>query len=37
MSEKGGRGSLVKELQARIYIARRCVTMLLCWYIHEDD
>ncbi|RWW76499.1 hypothetical protein BHE74_00015412, partial [Ensete ventricosum] len=27
-SEKGGRGCIVKELQARIYIARRCVTML---------
>uniref|UniRef100_A0A7N0TJG5 Uncharacterized protein n=1 Tax=Kalanchoe fedtschenkoi TaxID=63787 RepID=A0A7N0TJG5_KALFE len=29
--------SLVKEQQARIYILRRCATMLLCWYIQGDD
>ncbi|XP_044485504.1 small polypeptide DEVIL 22-like [Mangifera indica] len=29
--------SLVKEQRARIYILRRCATMLLCWYIHGDD
>ncbi|KAK1262448.1 hypothetical protein QJS04_geneDACA001070 [Acorus gramineus] len=29
--------SLVKEQRARIYILRRCTTMLLCWYIHGDD
>ncbi|XP_020083458.1 uncharacterized protein LOC109706858 [Ananas comosus] len=28
---------LVKEQRARIYILRRCATMLLCWYIHGDD
>ncbi|KAJ7003363.1 hypothetical protein NC653_008557 [Populus alba x Populus x berolinensis] len=25
--------ALVKEQRARIYILRRCATMLLCWYI----
>ncbi|MBA0662637.1 hypothetical protein Goklo_006725, partial [Gossypium klotzschianum] len=25
--------SLVKEERARLYILRRCATMLLCWYI----
>ncbi|KAJ0983737.1 hypothetical protein J5N97_002093 [Dioscorea zingiberensis] len=25
--------SLVKEQRAKIYILRRCATMLLCWYI----
>ncbi|OAY53296.1 small polypeptide DEVIL 19 [Manihot esculenta] len=29
--------SLIKEQRARIYILRRCATMLLCWYIHGDD
>ncbi|GKV52904.1 hypothetical protein SLEP1_g59457 [Rubroshorea leprosula] len=29
--------SLVKQQHARIYILRRCATMLLCWYIHGDD
>ncbi|PIN13732.1 hypothetical protein CDL12_13630 [Handroanthus impetiginosus] len=29
--------SLVKEQRARIYILRRCATMLLCWYIQGDD
>ncbi|MCL7026548.1 hypothetical protein MKW94_028081 [Papaver nudicaule] len=29
--------SLVKEQRARIYILRRCATMLLCWYIQEGD
>ncbi|KAI0494604.1 uncharacterized protein LOC110103597 [Dendrobium catenatum] len=29
--------SLVREQRARIYILRRCATMLLCWYIHGDD
>ncbi|XP_077236835.1 small polypeptide DEVIL 19-like [Tasmannia lanceolata] len=28
---------LVKEQRARLYILRRCATMLLCWYIHGDD
>ncbi|KAF5733459.1 hypothetical protein HS088_TW17G01003 [Tripterygium wilfordii] len=28
---------LVKQQRARIYILRRCATMLLCWYIHGDD
>ncbi|OVA16059.1 DVL [Macleaya cordata] len=28
--------ALVKEQRARIYILRRCATMLLCWYIQED-
>ncbi|PIM97944.1 hypothetical protein CDL12_29577 [Handroanthus impetiginosus] len=28
--------SLVKEQRARIYILRRCATMLCCWYIHGD-
>ncbi|XP_074560712.1 small polypeptide DEVIL 19-like [Curcuma longa] len=41
--KKGRRGltgrcaALVKEQRARIYIMRRCATMLLCWYIHGDD
>ncbi|XP_017700852.1 uncharacterized protein LOC103717792 [Phoenix dactylifera] len=41
--KKAGKGftrrcaSLVKEQRARIYILRRCATMLLCWYIHGDD
>ncbi|XVE88533.1 hypothetical protein DITRI_Ditri19aG0076800 [Diplodiscus trichospermus] len=26
--------SLVKQQRARLYILRRCATMLLCWYIH---
>ncbi|MBA0778317.1 hypothetical protein Gotri_006191 [Gossypium trilobum] len=25
--------SLVKQERARLYILRRCATMLLCWYI----
>ncbi|XP_048233653.1 small polypeptide DEVIL 22 [Ricinus communis] len=29
--------SLIKEQRARVYILRRCATMLLCWYIHGDD
>ncbi|KAK9734365.1 hypothetical protein RND81_04G134800 [Saponaria officinalis] len=29
--------SLVKEQRARIYILRRCATMLLCWYIQDDE
>lgn len=29
--------SLVKKQRARLYIARRCATMLLCWYIQGDD
>ncbi|XP_022866585.1 uncharacterized protein LOC111386362 [Olea europaea var. sylvestris] len=29
--------SLVKEQRARIYILRRCATMLLCSYIQDDD
>ncbi|KAK9183878.1 hypothetical protein WN943_024223 [Citrus x changshan-huyou] len=29
--------SLVKEQRARIYVLRRCATMLLCWYIHGDE
>ncbi|KAL5062536.1 hypothetical protein RYX36_024273 [Vicia faba] len=29
--------SLVKEQRARLYIVRRCATMLLCWYIQGDD
>uniref|UniRef100_A0A804JMZ0 Uncharacterized protein n=2 Tax=Musa TaxID=4640 RepID=A0A804JMZ0_MUSAM len=29
--------ALVKEQRARIYILRRCATLLLCWYIHGDD
>ncbi|KAJ8621231.1 hypothetical protein MRB53_029760 [Persea americana] len=38
-SKKAGNGftrkcaALVKEQRARIYILRRCATMLLCWYI----
>ncbi|XP_074570547.1 small polypeptide DEVIL 19-like [Curcuma longa] len=41
--KKGRRGlsrrcaALVKEQRARIYIMRRCATMLLCWCIHGDD
>lgn len=29
--------SLVKEQRARLYILRRCATMLLCSYIEADD
>ncbi|KAI8529750.1 hypothetical protein RHMOL_Rhmol12G0249600 [Rhododendron molle] len=29
--------SLVKEQRARLYILRRCATMLLCSYIQGDD
>lgn len=29
--------SLVKQQRARIYILRRCATMLLFWYIQGDD
>lgn len=29
--------SLVKQQRARIYILRRCATMLLCSYIEGDD
>ncbi|KAF8029225.1 hypothetical protein BT93_E1785 [Corymbia citriodora subsp. variegata] len=29
--------SLVRQQRARIYILRRCATMLLCWYIQGDD
>ncbi|XP_021886814.1 uncharacterized protein LOC110806315 [Carica papaya] len=29
--------SLVNEQRARLYILRRCATMLLCWYIHGDE
>lgn len=29
--------SLFKEQRARIYILRRCATMLLCSYIQGDD
>ncbi|PKA47084.1 hypothetical protein AXF42_Ash011758 [Apostasia shenzhenica] len=29
--------SLAREQRARIYILRRCATMLLCWYIRGDD
>ncbi|KAL7604800.1 small polypeptide DEVIL 8 [Lactuca sativa] len=29
--------TLVKKQRARIYILRRCATMLLCWYIQGDD
>ncbi|XP_052183365.1 small polypeptide DEVIL 19-like [Diospyros lotus] len=29
--------ALVKKQRARMYILRRCATMLLCWYIHGDD
>jgi hypothetical protein len=29
--------SLVKEQRARLYIVRRCATMLLCWYIQGED
>ncbi|XP_072980631.1 small polypeptide DEVIL 19-like [Typha angustifolia] len=41
--KKSGKGftrrcaNLVKEHRARIYILRRCATMLLCWYIHGDE
>ncbi|ONM33212.1 ROTUNDIFOLIA like 8 [Zea mays] len=30
-SVPGRLASLVKEQRARLYIVRRCVTMLLCW------
>ncbi|KAG9143265.1 hypothetical protein Leryth_010191 [Lithospermum erythrorhizon] len=42
-SKKKGNGftrkcaSLVKEQRGRIYIIRRCATMLLCWYIQGDE
>ncbi|XXG81551.1 hypothetical protein AAC387_Pa09g2152 [Persea americana] len=42
-SKKAGNGftrkcaALVKEQRARIYILRRCATILLCWYIQGDD
>ncbi|GKV09669.1 hypothetical protein SLEP1_g21131 [Rubroshorea leprosula] len=29
--------SLVKQQRARVYILRRCATMLLCWYIQGED
>ncbi|XP_071689155.1 small polypeptide DEVIL 22-like [Rutidosis leptorrhynchoides] len=29
--------SLVKKQRARLYIVRRCATMLLCWYIQGDE
>ncbi|CAI0397661.1 unnamed protein product [Linum tenue] len=29
--------SLIKEQRAKIYVLRRCATMLLCWYIQGDD
>ncbi|KAK9726822.1 hypothetical protein RND81_05G239400 [Saponaria officinalis] len=29
--------TLVKEQRARVYILRRCATMLLCWYIQGDE
>uniref|UniRef100_A0A6N2N472 Uncharacterized protein n=1 Tax=Salix viminalis TaxID=40686 RepID=A0A6N2N472_SALVM len=29
--------SLVQDQRARIYVFRRCATMLLCWYIQGDD
>ncbi|KAL4310043.1 hypothetical protein GQ457_01G040840 [Hibiscus cannabinus] len=29
--------SLFKKQRARLYILRRCATLLLCWYIHGDD
>ncbi|XP_074299972.1 small polypeptide DEVIL 22-like [Silene latifolia] len=29
--------SLVKEQRARIYILRRCATMLICGYIQDDE
>nr|XP_009777351.1 PREDICTED: uncharacterized protein LOC104226941 [Nicotiana sylvestris] len=29
--------SFIKEQRARIYILRRCATILLCWYIQGDD
>ncbi|XP_073311467.1 small polypeptide DEVIL 22-like [Primulina huaijiensis] len=29
--------SLVREQRARMYILRRCATMLLCWYIQGDE
>ncbi|KAK2969983.1 hypothetical protein RJ640_008323 [Escallonia rubra] len=42
--KKGGRhgftgkcASLVKEQRARIYILRRCATMLLCWIYAADN
>ncbi|KAF3784336.1 hypothetical protein EJ110_NYTH30570 [Nymphaea thermarum] len=28
---------LVKEQKARLYILRRCATMLVCGYIHGED
>lgn len=29
--------TLIKKQRARLYIARRCATMLFCWYIHGED
>ncbi|CAN1182492.1 Small polypeptide DEVIL 22 [Linum perenne] len=29
--------SLIQEQRAKIYVLRRCATMLLCWYIQGDD
>ncbi|XP_078176254.1 small polypeptide DEVIL 22-like [Carex rostrata] len=29
--------TMLKEQRARIYILRRCATMLLCWYIQGDE
>ncbi|KAL5579429.1 hypothetical protein UlMin_015781 [Ulmus minor] len=42
-TSKGSKGfsrkcsSLVREQRARLYILRRCATMLLCWYIQGDE
>jgi len=41
----GGRGcaglrrrcyAVLKQQRTRLYILRRCVTMLLCWHEHDD-
>ncbi|KAL1811396.1 hypothetical protein ACET3Z_021461 [Daucus carota] len=43
LNKKKGHGfsrkcaSLVKQQRARIYILRRCATMLVCWYFQGDD
>jgi DVL family len=29
--------TMLKEQRARIYILRRCATMLLCSYIRDDE
>ncbi|XP_071731975.1 small polypeptide DEVIL 22-like [Rutidosis leptorrhynchoides] len=29
--------TLVKKQRARIYILRRCATMLVCWYFQGDE